>query len=393
MTCKVEINRIFLIILDSFGIGAAPDAADFGDVGANTLASCAASPALTIPHMRRLGLGNIDGVTCLAPDLQPVGAFARLREASRGKDTTVGHWELAGLVSPRPLPTYPNGFPPDVIREFERRTGHGVLCNRPYSGTQVILDYGREQIATGKLIVYTSADSVFQIAAHETHIGLDELYRCCRIARELLQGEHGVGRVIARPYTGEYPNFTRTKNRHDFSLTPPGPTMPRALASAGLDVIGVGKIHDIFAGDGITETHPIASNADGMAKTLALADKAFRGLCFVNLVDFDSRYGHRRDVDGYAAALTAFDLALGELLLRLREDDLLLISADHGCDPGFTGTDHTREYVPLLAAGSSVRAGINLGTRAFSDLGATVLDVFGVPGNIAGKSFAAELRR
>ncbi len=329
----------------------------------------------------------------MRPMPQPEGAFARLREASRGKDTTVGHWELAGLVSPRPLPTYPEGFPTDFLRELERRTGRGVLCNRPYSGTQVILDYGREQLETGKLIVYTSADSVFQIAAHEEAIGLDELYRCCRIARELLQGEHGVGRVIARPYTGSYPHFTRTANRHDFSLVPPGPTMPRALAAAGYDVIGVGKIYDIFAGDGITESHPISSNGDGMDKTLALLEKEFRGLCFVNLVDFDSRYGHRRDVDGYAAALTAFDRALGELLPRLRENDLLLLSADHGCDPGFTGTDHTRELVPLLAAGPRVRAGVSLGTRAFSDLGATVLDVFGVKGGITGRSFAGSILR
>ena len=389
----MAIHRVFVLILDSFGIGAAPDAADFGDEGANTLASCAASPALDIPNLRRLGLGNIDGVTCLDREMRPEGAFARLQELSRGKDTTVGHWELAGLISPRPLPTYPDGFPPEVIREFERRTGRGVLCNRPYSGTQVILDYGREQIETGKLIVYTSADSVFQIAAHETYIGLEELYRCCRIARELLQGEHGVGRVIARPYVGEYPNFTRTANRHDFSLVPPGPTMPRALAAAGFDVLGVGKISDIFAGDGITETYPITSNDDGMERTLALAEKEFHGLCFVNLVDFDSRYGHRRDRDGYAAALSSFDCALGRLLPRLRADDLLLISADHGCDPGFTGTDHTREYVPLLAFGNAVRAGVNFGTRAFSDLGATVLDLFGVEGGIAGKSFAAELLR
>lgn len=387
----MAIDRVFVIILDSFGIGNAPDAADFGDMGANTLASCAASPAFAVPNMRRLGLGNIDGVDCLSPVTAPEGAFARLREFSRGKDTTVGHWELAGLISPRPLPTYPEGFPPDLIAEFERRTGRGVLCNRPYSGTQVILDYGREQLKTGKLIVYTSADSVFQIAAHEEAIGLDELYRCCRIARELLQGEHGVGRVIARPYTGEYPHFTRTANRHDFSLVPPGPTMPRVLADAGFTVIGVGKIHDIFAGDGITETYPITSNDDGMRKTLALTEKDFRGLCFVNLVDFDSRYGHRRDIDGYATALTAFDRALGELLPRLRETDLLLLSADHGCDPGFTGTDHTRELVPLLAAGHTVHAGVNLGTRAFSDLGATVLDIFGLRDSVAGRSFAGDI--
>ncbi len=384
-------KRVFLIVLDSFGVGAAPDAGDFGDAGADTLASCAATGTLDVPNLGRLGLFNIPGVTCGPRTAVPAGAFGRLREYSRGKDTTVGHWELAGLISPRPLPVYPDGFPAELIREFERRTGRAVLCNRPASGTQVIRDYGREQEETGALIVYTSADSVFQIAAHEEHIGLSELYRCCRIARELLQGEHGVGRVIARPFTGIWPDYVRTANRHHVSLTPPGPTMPRLLAAAGYEVIGVGKISDIFAGDGITETHPTAGNADGMAQTLALAERDFRGLCFVNLVDFDSQYGHRRDSLGYAAALNEFDRALGRLLPLLGPEDLLLLTADHGCDPGYAGTDHTREYVPLLAASPAVRPGTALGTRAFADAGATVLDVFGVPGNIAGESFAGEL--
>ena len=387
----MDIKRVFLIVLDSFGVGAAPDAADFGDAGADTLGSCAATGTLRVPNMRKLGLFNIAGVSCGTPATAPAGAFGRLQEHSRGKDTTVGHWELAGLVSPRPLPLYPQGFPEDLIREFERRTGRGVLCNRPASGTQVIQDYGREQKETGKLIVYTSGDSVFQIAAHEEYIGLAELYRCCEIARELLQGEHGVGRVIARPYVGEYPDYTRTANRHDYSLIPPGPTMPRALAQAGLTVIGVGKIRDIFAGDGITETHPISGNTDGLEKTLALAERDFRGLCFVNLVDFDSRYGHRRDAPGYAAALNEFDDFLGDFLPRLGEGDLLLITADHGCDPGYSGTDHTREYVPLLAAGPGVRPGTDLGTRAFADVGATVLSLFGVHGDIAGESLTDEM--
>ena len=384
----MEINRVFLIVLDSFGVGAAPDAAEFGDAGADTLGSCAAAGTLSLPNLRRLGLFNIPGVSCGEAEPLPRGAFGRLREYSRGKDTTVGHWELAGLVSPRPLPVYPEGFPPEIIGEFQRRTGRGVLCNRPASGTQVIRDYGREQAETGKLIVYTSADSVFQIAAHESYIGLDELYRCCEIARELLQGTHGVGRVIARPFVGEWPDYVRTANRHDYSLQPPGLTLPRALADAGFDVIGVGKIGDVFAGDGIRETFPTRSNADGMARTLALADRDFRGLCFVNLVDFDTMYGHRRDAAGYAAALNEFDRWLGGFLPRLRAGDLLLMTGDHGCDPGYGGTDHTREYVPLLAAGPAVSPGAALGTRAFSDAGATVLSLFGVRAEIAGESLA-----
>lgn len=387
----MDIKRVFLIILDSFGIGEAPDAADFGDRGTDTLRTVSGSPEFYVPNMQKLGLFNIEGVCMGEKCGSPSGAFARLREYSRGKDTTVGHWELAGYISKKPLPTYSNGFPDELISRFERETGRGVLCNKPYSGTQVLLDFGREQIETGKLIVYTSADSVFQIAAHEKYIGLDELYRCCRIAREMLVGEHGVGRVIARAYIGEYPDFIRTANRHDYSLPAPRNTMPNILKNAGFDCIGVGKINDIFAGVGITESYPTTDNSDGMDKIIALARRDFRGLCFINLVEFDSKYGHRNDIDGYAAALADFDRRLGELLLLLRADDLLIITADHGCDPGTQSTDHSREYVPMLAAGETVRPGVNLGTRAFADVGASILDIFSVNAETDGLSFAKEI--
>ena len=310
-----------------------------------------------------------------------------------GKDTTIGHWEIAGVVSADPLPTYPQGFPREVLEEFERQTGRGVLCNLPYSGTDVIRDYGAEQLKTGKWIVYTSADSVFQVAAHEELIPLEELYDACRKARAILKGKHGVGRVIARPYVGSAEKgFTRTPNRHDFSLEPPAKTMLDAITDAGLEVIAVGKIHDIFAGRGMTEYVYNKSNADGMAHTLDYARKDFRGLCFVNLVDFDMQFGHRRDVDGYAGALTEFDTWLGEFLPLLGQEDVVMITADHGCDPAYTATtDHTREYVPLLMIGKGIRP-VNLGTRSsFADIAATVTDLLGVPYETPGKSFAAEL--
>ena len=388
-------KRIFLIVLDSFGIGGAPDAEKFGDVGVNTLRSCAASAKLDIPHMISAGLGNIDGVDCLSKTDAPKGAFARLREASMGKDTTIGHWEIAGVVSPDPLPTYPNGFPKEVLDAFEEATGRGVLCNLPYSGTDVIRDYGEEQIKTGKWIVYTSADSVFQVAAHEDYIPLEELYDGCRKARTILRGRHGVGRVIARPYVGDPARgFRRTANRHDFSLEPPKETMLDAIRRAGLDCIAVGKIHDIFAGRGDTEHVFNQSNADGMRHAADYAEKDFRGLCFVNLVDFDMQYGHRRDVDGYANALTEFDRWLGEFLPTLGEEDLVMITADHGCDPAYTATtDHTREYVPLLILGRKVNP-VNLGTRpTYADIAATVTDLRGVPYETPGKSFAEQITR
>ena len=386
-------KRIFLIVLDSFGIGAMPDSKAFGDVGVNTLASCAASGELHIPNLIAAGLGNIDGVTCLDKAAAPTGAVARLTEGSMGKDTTIGHWEIAGIISPEPLPTYPEGFPQDVLDAFTQATGRGVLCNRPYSGTDVIRDYGQEQLDTGKWIVYTSADSVFQVAAHEEYIPLEELYEACRKARALLRGKHGVGRVIARPYVGNAKDgFQRTSNRHDFSLEPPKETMLEAISKAGLDTLAVGKIHDIFAGQGDTEHVFNKSNADGMAHTMDYARRDFTGLCFVNLVDFDMLYGHRRDVAGYARALSEFDSWLGEFLPQLGSEDLVLITADHGCDPAYTATtDHTREYVPLIALGKNVRP-VNLGTRkTFADIAATVTELLGVDFDTPGTSFAKEI--
>ena len=386
-------KRVFLIVLDSCGCGEMPDSADFGDAGSNTLRACTASSRLDIPTLSKMGIFNIDSVDCGTPVPAPTAAYGRMAEKSRGKDTTIGHWELAGLISPHPLPTFPDGFPADFIQAFEEKTGRKVLCNKPYSGTEVIRDYGREQKETGGLICYTSADSVFQIAANEVDIPPEELYRICETAREMLTGpELGVGRVIARPYTGEYPNYVRTSNRHDFSLLPPAPTLLDELKQAGLATIGVGKIYDIFAGQGITEMVRNKSNADGMEHTLHYAAQDFEGLCFVNLVDFDMLYGHRNDVDGYAAALTEFDGQLRELLPMLKEDDLLFITADHGCDPSTPSTDHSREHVPLLAYGAKMKAGYNLGTRStYADLAATVAEYFGVKANIAGTSFLREI--
>ena len=386
-------KRIFLIVLDSFGIGAMPDSESFGDVGVNTLAACATSGKLQIPNMIAAGLGNIDGVSCLPKVDAPAGAVARLQEASMGKDTTIGHWEIAGIVSPEPLPTYPQGFPQDVLDAFEAATGRGCLCNLPYSGTDVIRDYGQQQLDTGKWIVYTSADSVFQVAAHEELIPLEELYDACHKARNILRGKHGVGRVIARPYVGDSETgFKRTSNRHDYSLEPPTKTMLDAIKEAGLDSIAVGKIHDIFAGYGDTEYVYNKSNADGMSHTDHYAAKDFHGLCFVNLVDFDMQFGHRRDIDGYANALTEFDKWLGQFLPGLGEEDLVMITADHGCDPAYTATtDHTREYVPLLVLGKQVKP-VNMGTRvSFADIAATVTELLGVPYETPGKSFAKEI--
>lgn len=387
------VKRIFLIVLDSCGVGAAPDSEQFGDIGVNTLRSCAASPKFSIPHLIEAGLGNLDGIDYLPKTDHPTAALARLQEASMGKDTTIGHWEIAGIVSPNPLPTYPQGFPQEVLEEFEKQTGRGVLCNLPYSGTDVIRDYGEEQKKTGKWIVYTSADSVFQVAANENWIPLEELYDACRKARAILRGKHGVGRVIARPYVGQSPSeFRRTSNRHDFSLEPPKQTMLDAIKTAGLDTLAVGKIYDIFAGQGTTEHLFNKSNADGMAHTDDYAARDFHGLCFVNLVDFDMQYGHRRDVDGYANALTEFDTWLGQFLPKLGDEDLVMITADHGCDPAYTATtDHTREYVPLVVLGKQVKP-VNLGTRkSFADIAATVTELLNVPFETPGKSFAREI--
>ncbi len=385
------IRRVFLIVLDSCGVGAAPDAAEFSDSGADTLRSIAKSERFQIPNLLRLGLGEIEGIDYLKKPSRRAAAVGKAAERSRGKDTTTGHWEIAGLVSERPMPTYPNGFPPEVIEAFETAIGRKALCNRVYSGTQVIRDYGREHLATGNPIVYTSADSVFQIAAHESVIPPEELYEICRKARALLRGKHAVGRVIARPFEGEYPNFIRTSRRHDFSLEAPGETLPDAVQKAGLDSIAVGKIHDIFAGRGITEYTFTSSNADGMEKTSLYAQREFCGLCFVNLVDFDSMYGHRRDIDGYAAALSEFDRWLGGFLKQMKEDDVLFITADHGCDPGYKGTDHTREFIPILVCGEKIRRK-QLGVReSFADIGATAAELLGVTLETPGRSFAKEI--
>ena len=386
-------KRVFLIVLDSFGIGAMADSESFGDVNVNTLASCAATGKLNIPNMIAAGLGNIDGVACLPRTDAPTGAYARLREASMGKDTTIGHWEIAGLISPEPLPTYPNGFPREVLDAFEAATGRGCLCNLPYSGTDVIRDYGEAHLDTGKWIVYTSADSVFQVAAHEELVPLEELYEACHKARNILRGKHGVGRVIARPFVGDSEGgFKRTSNRHDYSLEPAGETMLDAIKAAGKASIGVGKIYDIFAGIGTTEHVYNTSNANGMEHTDHYAAQDFEGLCCVNLVDFDMVFGHRRNAVGYAEALNEFDAWLGKFLPTLGDEDLVMITADHGCDPAYTATtDHTREYVPLLVLGKAVKPG-SLGTReCFADIAATVTELLDVEYTTQGRSFVKEI--
>lgn len=384
-------KRIFLIVLDSVGVGEAPDADKFGDVGANTMKSISKSDKFNVPNLMKLGLSEIDGLSYLGGNKNHIGAVAKLTEMSMGKDTTIGHWEIGGIISNNPLPTFPNGFPKSVIDEFSKQTGRGVLCNKPYSGTEVIKDYGEEHIKTGDLIVYTSADSVFQIAAHEDVVPVENLYEYCKIARKILVGKNGVGRVIARPFIGEYP-FTRTSNRHDFSLLPPKDTMLDKISKSGLDVISVGKIKDIFAGKGITEFTFTKNNQDGMEKTDEVFKKDFNGLCFVNLVDFDMLFGHRRNVDGYANALTEFDNWLGGFINKMHDDDVLMITADHGCDPAFLKTtDHTREFTPLIIYGKGIKL-VNLGVKpTFSVIAATVCDLLGVDYKTEGKSLAGEI--
>lgn len=425
----MEVKRVFLIVLDSAGVGWAPDAERFGDVGSDTFGSCVRSGKLHVPNMERMGLYRIQGTsfeksgisgTALAPaekkatemneaeagrfdggadfgkeekSAAVTGCFGKLREQSAGKDTTMGHWEIAGVISPKPMPTFPHGFPKELLDEFAARTGRGVICNEVGSGTEMIRRYGEEQMRTGKWIVYTSADSVFQIAAHEEVIPLEELYAGCRTARELLTGEYAVGRVIARPYVGKAPDFTRTVNRHDFSLEPPRDTMLDMLKSSGRDVIGVGKIYDIFAGRGLTKTFPNEGNEKNMDVAIRLLDEDFHGLCFVNLVDFDMIYGHRRNVEGYTEALNAFDRRLDEFLPKMQDSDVLMITADHGCDPGFTGTDHTREYVPILCCGKPVKNGVDLGIRgSYADIAATVCGMLGTEYCGDGESFLEQIR-
>ena len=388
----MDTKRVFLVVLDSFGIGEMPDAAAYGDEGSDTLEAAAAAGA-KLQNLSALGLSGIDGVSCLPAVFSPKGAFARMTEASKGKDTTTGHWEMMGVVSAKPMPTYPHGFPQEVLGELSRRTGRGILCNKPYSGTDVIRDYGEKHLATGDLIVYTSADSVLQIAAHEEKIPVEELYRICEIAREIMQGEHAVGRVIARPFVGVPGSFTRTPRRHDFSLKPPHDTAMDLLKKSGLDVIAVGKISDIFAGCGVTEKIATSGNTDGLEKSSALLERDFHGFCFINLVDFDMLYGHRNDAAGYAAALEEFDRWLAAAQKKLRRGDVLMITADHGCDPSTPSTDHSREYTPWLVCGDAV-VPQNLGTRpTFADIGATVLGLLGVDQkSLPGENLAPRLR-
>ena len=390
-------KRVFIIVLDSFGIGELPDAADYGDQGSDTLGAVKKSPFFQMEKMKRLGLFQIEGCGKDRDPGQPVpvfqGAVARMEEQSRGKDTTIGHWEIAGVVSEAPLPVFPEGFPEELLERLRERTGRGILCNRPYSGTEVIRDYGREHLRTGDLIVYTSADSVLQIAAHEDLVPPELLYQYCQAAREICQGPWGVGRIIARPFIGSWPDFTRTANRHDFSLEPPAPTMLDLLKEAGKNVISRGKIVDIFAGRGITEYVRTENNADGIEKTLKYMEKDFEGLCFTNLVDFDMLYGHRNDRDGYAKALAYFDSMLPRLEAAMRDEDILIITADHGCDPDTPSTDHSREYTPLIVTGKQCLKGVNLGTRqSFADIAASVLDYLGVKQNCRGVSFYPQIR-
>lgn len=388
-------KRVFITVLDSFGVGEMPDAADFGDKGTNTLRSISASDKFKIKNLKNLGLFNIDGIDFLEGVENPKAAYGKIAELSKGKDTTTGHWEIGGIISETPMPTFPEGFPQEILDEFSKKTGRGILCNKPYSGTAVIKDYGMEQLETGKLIVYTSADSVFQIAANESIIPVEELYEYCRIARSILQGEYGVGRVIARPFIGDSPdNFERTPKRHDFSLEPPKDTMLDYISKAGLETLAVGKISDIFAGRGITDRVFTSGNTEGMTRTLEYMSRDFEGLCFINLVDFDMLYGHRNNVEGYAAALTEFDLWLEKALPLLRDDDIFIITADHGCDPGYTiSTDHSREYIPIIVFGKSI-APINLGTQTgFCNIAKTVCEYLGVENTLSGESFLRKILR
>ncbi len=380
-----KFRRAFLIVLDSVGAGELPDAADFGDEGASTLGSLSKCDELKIDNLRRLGLGNIKGLEYLSPVKSPIGCFGKSNEASRGKDTTIGHWEISGHISKAPLPTFPNGFPKEFTEALERISGRRVICNLPYSGTEVIRDFGEEHIKDGSLILYTSADSVCQIAAHVDVVPLDELYSICRKAREILAGELAVGRVIARPFAGEVANFYRTADRRDFSLMPPENLLPDALCEAGFDSISVGKIYDIFAGIGFTASYPTHSNREGMETISALQGTNFNGLCFANLVDFDMVYGHRRDVLGYARALSEFDAFIGNFIEKMQDDDLLIVTADHGCDPAFTrSTDHTREYTPILVYAKDMIPS-DLGVRdSFSDIAATLGELFDLDLSTAG---------
>lgn len=394
----MNMKRVFLIVLDSVGIGEMPDAKAYGDEGSHTVYAASHYKKFYMPNMKKLGFFQLDGMKVdeqhawLQTEEESCGMVCRLSEKSKGKDTTTGHWEIAGMISKEPMPTFPNGFPSDLIQAFEEKTGRKVLCNKPYSGTEVIKDYGKEHMETGALIVYTSADSVFQIAAHESIVPIEKLYEYCEIARELCQGPYGVGRIIARPFEGEWP-YSRTTRRHDYSLQPPKNTMLDYIKENGYDVLAVGKINDIFAGKGITQMVRTEDNADGINKTLEYMDLDFYGICFTNLVDFDMKYGHRNDIDGYGEALSYFDKRLPEILAKLKDEDVLMITADHGCDPSTPSTDHSREYIPLVITGESIRNG-NLGTKdGFGAIAATILDMFGITGKIDGESIWNDIKK
>ena len=390
----MHIQRVILIVLDSVGIGEAPDAATYGDVGSHTLGNIAqAVGGLHLPNMESMGLANIAILDGVKPQLSPIAAYGKMAEVSSGKDTTTGHWELTGIHLHRSFPVYPDGFPDDVMARYEAETGRGWLGNYPASGTAIIEELGPEHLATGKTIVYTSADSVFQIAAHEEVIPLDELYEICETARAILRGKHEVGRVIARPFVGEPGTFERTANRRDFSVLPPEPTLLDALKDAGQMVYAVGKIEDIFAGQGITDAVHTKHNMDGVDQTLAaMRERSEQGLIFTNLVDFDAKFGHRNNPQGYANALVEFDQRIPELMAALQPDDILVLTADHGNDPTYPGTDHTREYVPLLVSGQAINSGINIGTRStFADLAATIAEMLAVKAPRHGESFMALL--
>lgn len=387
-------DRVILIVLDSVGCGELPDARDYGDEGSDTLGNIARRVPLRVPHLRRLGLARVSTVNRLHPEPEPAGAFGRMAESSPGKDSVTGHWELMGLVLERPFPVFPNGFPRELIGEFERRIGRGTLANKAASGTAIIEELGAEHVRTGKPIVYTSADSVFQIAAHEDVVPVPALYRWCEIAFELAGMGMGVGRVIARPFIGVEGAFRRTSNRRDFALTPFAPTLLDRLKDAGLPVNAIGKIEDLFAGRGITTATHTASDEQGIDEVLGAMATTPRGLVFANLVDFDTQYGHRNDVAGYAANLERVDARLGELMSRLGPRDVLVVTADHGNDPTTPSTDHAREYVPVFLAGRSVRSGVDIGTRqTFADLGQTIAELFGVGPLSHGKSFLRDILR
>ncbi len=390
----MSINRVVWIVLDSVGIGELPDAVRFKDEGSNTLCNTAkAVGGLNIPNMVKLGIGNIEGVTGIDVCDNPIGCYGRLAEISDGKDTTIGHWEMSGIHTPKPFPVYPEGFPDDVINAFVSKTNvPGVLANCPASGTKIIAELGEEHIRTGKPIIYTSADSVFQIAAHEEVISLDRLYDMCEAAREILTGEHAVARVIARPFVGKDGNFTRTSNRRDFSLKPSTDNILNRCLDAGMDVIGVGKIEDIFAGVGISEAVHTKDNQDGIDVTIKYMKQNNRGIIFTNLVEFDSVWGHRNDYKGYARGLAEFDARLPEIMDTLRDDDMLIITADHGCDPTTPSTDHSREYVPLLVYGDAVKEGVNLGTgKTYADIAQTIAQIFELPSTNIGTSRVADI--